>query len=66
MLAPKFAAELDSKWDAQKAKLKSHFPQLTDDDLAYDRSKKIELLVSLQAKLGKTVREIQNIMETQE
>ena len=63
MLSPKLTAELDSKWEAQKAKLKLKFSQITDEDLAYDRMKKIEMLTNLQLKLGRTVREIQAIID---
>jgi hypothetical protein len=63
MLSPRLAAELDSKWEAQKAKLKMKFSEVTDDDLAFDRTKKMEMLINLQLKLGKTAREIQAIIE---
>jgi hypothetical protein len=64
MLSPKLAAELDLKWEVQKAKLKSHFSELSEDDLAFDRTRKTEMLSNLQLKLGRTARELQNILET--
>jgi hypothetical protein len=63
MLSPKLAAELDSKWEAQKAKLQLKFPQITTEELAYDRTQKIEMFTNLQLKLGRTVRELQSIIE---
>jgi hypothetical protein len=63
MLSPRLAAELDSKWETQKAKLKVKFDQVTDDDLAYDRTQKMEMLINLQLKLGRTARELQAIIE---
>jgi hypothetical protein len=64
MLSPKLAAELDSKWEVQKAKFKLKFSQITDEELAFDRTKKMEMLTNLQLKLGRTARELQSIMET--
>jgi hypothetical protein len=64
MLSPKLTAELDSKWEAQKAKFKLKFNQITDDELAFDRTKKMEMLTNLQLKLGRTARELQSIIET--
>ena len=63
MLSPKLAAELDSKWESQKAKLRLKFLQITDEDLAYDRTKKIEMFTNLQLKLRRTVKELQAIVE---
>jgi hypothetical protein len=63
MLSPKLTAELDSKWEVQKAKLKLKFSEITDDELAFDRTKKVEMLTNLQLKLGRTARELQNILE---
>ena len=63
MLSPKLTAELDSKWEVQKAKLKLKFSELTDDELAFDRTRKLEMLTNLQLKLGRTARELQNILE---
>ena len=65
MLSPKLAAELDSKWESQKAKLRLKFAQLTDEELNYDRTKKIEMLTNLHLKLGRTVKELQAIIEKQ-
>ena len=59
MLSPKLAAELDSKWEAQKAKFKLKFSDVTDAELAFDRTRKVEMLTSLQIKLQRTARELQ-------
>ncbi|HYG04500.1 MAG TPA: hypothetical protein VD927_18765 [Chryseosolibacter sp.] len=63
MLSSKFAAELDLKWEAQKAKFKLKFSEVTDDELAFDRTKKTEMLANLQLKLGRTSRELFSIIE---
>jgi hypothetical protein len=63
MLSPKLAAELDSKWEAQKAKFKLKFSDVTDAELAFDRTRKVEMLTSLQIKLKRTARELQSIIE---
>lgn len=55
---------LNSKgiWNEQKGKLKQKFAILTDNDLLLEEGKNDELLGRLQAKLGKTKEEIQNII----
>lgn len=55
---------LNSKgiWNEQKGKLKQKFAVLTDNDLLLEEGKNDELLGRLQAKLGKTKEEIQNII----
>jgi len=63
MIAAK-ASSPNVKWDAQKAKLKAKFPKLTDADLAYDETKKNEMLSKLQVKVGRTTKELQVIIET--
>jgi hypothetical protein len=63
MLSPKLAAELDAKWADQKAKFKLQFSDITDDELAFDRTRKMEMLTNIQSKLGRTARELQSIIE---
>lgn len=63
MLSPKLSAELDSRWESQKAKLKLKFSEITDEELAYDRTRKIEMFTNLQLKLNRTVKELQAIVE---
>jgi len=54
--------ELKSNWSETKAKLKIKFALLTDNDLLFVEGKKEELISRLQAKLGKTKKEIQQII----
>lgn len=53
-----------TKWRAQKAKLKSKFPKLTDADLNYDETRILEMLMLLQPRVGKTTTELQLMIET--
>ena len=61
---PKTTTAHASNWEAQKSKLKTRFPQLTDADLNFDESKKSEMLNQLQGKVGRTTKELQVIIET--
>ncbi len=63
MISPKLALELETKWNAGKVKLKASFPELTDEELDFDQTRKHEMLLKLQIKLGRTTREIQAIMD---
>ena len=54
--------ELKSNWSETKAKLKIKFALLTDNDLLFVEGKQEELISRLQAKLGKTKKEIQQII----
>jgi len=54
--------ELKSNWSETKAKLKIKFALLTDNDLLFVEGKKEEMISRLQAKLGKTKKEIQQII----
>lgn len=56
--------ELLGNWNTLKGKLKQRFATLTDDDVLLVRGKEEELLGRLQAKLGKTEREIRQLIET--
>jgi hypothetical protein len=53
----------ESNWLTQKNKLKAAFPSLTDADLNYDQTKKNEMFKKLQAKLGKTEKELGAVLE---
>lgn len=64
MLSPKLALELKTRWEAKKAKLKLKFPQITEEELNYDENRKNEMFTNLQLKLGRTVRELQDIIGT--
>jgi hypothetical protein len=63
MLSPKLALELKTKWEAKKALLKKKFPQLTEADLDYDENRKNQMYSNLQLKTGRTIRELQDIIE---
>lgn len=52
-------------WEAQKEKLKASFPELTESDLNYDESQKKDMLSKLENKLGKSNKELQDIIATQ-
>jgi hypothetical protein len=64
MIGKKISIPLVAKWRAQKAKLKSRFPKLTDADLEYDETQILEMLILLQPKVGKTTAELQLLIET--
>jgi hypothetical protein len=50
-------------WNAQKAKLKKQFPEITDKDLFFEIGKKNEMLANLRVKLGKSKEELLEIIE---
>ncbi len=54
--------ELKGNWNEQKGKLKQMFAELTDNDLMFEEGKKDEMLGKLQIKLGKTEKELRDIM----
>lgn len=58
----KTTTELKGQWNETKGKLKQKFAILTDNDLLLEEGKEDELLGRLQAKLGKTKEEIQNLI----
>ncbi|MBC7695645.1 MAG: CsbD family protein [Burkholderiales bacterium] len=58
----KTTTELKGNWNELKGKLKQKFAILTDNDLLLVDGKEDELLGRLQAKLGKTKEEIQNLI----
>lgn len=53
---------LKGNWNTIKGKLKQQYAQLTDDDLLYAEGKEEELLGRLQKKLGKTKKEVVDIL----
>jgi hypothetical protein len=57
-------SSVTSRWDAQRAKLKTKFPRLTDADLDFDETRKGEMLSKLQIKTGRTANELRVIIET--
>jgi len=53
---------LKGNWNQLKGKLKQKYANLTDDDLLFDEGKEDELFGRLQEKLGKTEREVREIL----
>ncbi len=54
--------ELFGNWNIIKGKLKERFAVLTDNDLLYIKGKEEELLGRIQRKLGKTKRELMELI----
>jgi hypothetical protein len=63
MTTAKSSATSALSWVAQKARLKTKFPQLTDADLNFDVAEKFVMLTRLQVKTGRTAKELQSIIE---
>ncbi|WP_276370234.1 CsbD family protein [Chryseolinea sp. H1M3-3] len=55
--------ELFGNWNIIKGKLKERFGVLTDNDLLYIKGKEEELLGRIQRRLGKTKRELLELIE---
>lgn len=64
MIATQSSRQTNSKWEAQKAKLKKQFPKLSDADLDFDQTQKTEMLAALEFKLSIPAEELQVIIET--
>jgi uncharacterized protein YjbJ (UPF0337 family) len=58
----KTVTELLGNWKETKGKMKQKFAQLTDDDLLLVEGKHDELMGRLEAKLGKTKEEVQDLI----
>jgi uncharacterized protein YjbJ (UPF0337 family) len=54
---------IKGNWNELKGKLKQKYADLTDDDLLFVEGKEDELLGRLQIRLGKSNREIRDILE---
>jgi hypothetical protein len=52
----------DQRWKMQKAKLQLKFPHLNEDDFKYDYGMKDTMMDNLQAKLGKTRDELNELL----
>jgi hypothetical protein len=63
MLAANFTKSPKTNWEAQKAKLKMRFPKLTDKDLNFDETHKVEMFNHLEPKLALTASELKLIIE---
>jgi uncharacterized protein YjbJ (UPF0337 family) len=55
-------SELKGNWNEQKGKLKKRFAILTDNDLLFADGKKDVMFGKLQITLGKTKKELQEIL----
>ena len=51
------------EWKNQKAKLRTEFPSLTDEDVNYEFENKNEMVEKLSTKLGKTQPELHTILK---
>lgn len=54
--------ELKGNWNETKGKLKEKYAVLTDNDLAYKEGQEDQLVGHLQEKLGKTKKEVKDIL----
>ncbi len=54
--------EWDGDWNEKKDKLKQKFDMLTETDLVFATGKQDELLARLQTKLGRTKKEVHQII----
>jgi uncharacterized protein YjbJ (UPF0337 family) len=54
---------IQGNWKELAGKLKQKFAELSDDDVLYQDGKEEELLGKLQAKLGKTKEEVEDIID---
>ena len=54
--------EQKGNWERQKERLKQKFDSLTDDDLFFEAGEEEEMMKKLEQKLGKTKKEIQQII----
>lgn len=54
--------ELKGNWNEMKGKLKEEYAVLTDNDLAYEEGQEDQLVGKLQEKLGKSKKEVKDIL----
>jgi len=45
-------------WEPWKERIKTHYPELTDEDLHYEEGKEEDLLHRIEDRIGKTAEEI--------
>ena len=55
--------EIEGNWEEFKGKLKQEYADLTDDDFLYEEGQEQEMWGKLQAKLGKTEKEIKSLFD---
>lgn len=56
--------ELKGNWNEIKGKLKQQYASLTDDDLLLEEGREDEMLGKLQQKLGKSIKELDEIFSS--
>ena len=56
--------ELKGNWNEFKGKLKQQFANLTEDDLLLEEGREDEMLGKLQIKLGKSLKELDEILSS--
>lgn len=54
--------ELKENWNKLKAELKEKYTNLTEEDLVLEEGKEDEMYEKLQAKLGKSVKEVDEML----
>lgn len=54
--------EIKGNWNQVKGKLKEKYAVLTDSDLAYEEGQEDQLIGHLQEKLGKTKKEVKDML----
>lgn len=58
----KIPVSIKGNWNELKGKLKQQYANLTDDDLLFAEGKQDEMLGKLQVKLGKSKKELDEII----
>ncbi|QGY46478.1 general stress protein CsbD [Maribellus comscasis] len=53
-----------NEWHRIKDNLKNEYPELTDVDLEWGRVSRADLLLNISTKLGKTKKDLLNIIES--
>lgn len=56
--------ELKGNWNEIKGKLKQQYASLTEDDLLLEEGREDEMLGKLQQKLGKSIKELDEIFSS--
>jgi uncharacterized protein YjbJ (UPF0337 family) len=57
------ALKVKGNWNVLKGKIKQKYGQLTDDDVIYEKGKEDELYGRLEKRLGKSRKEVDQIIE---
>jgi hypothetical protein len=56
--------QLEKPWALVRDKAMEHYPELTEDDLRYEKGKEDELLIRLAQKMGRSKQEIKEWIES--